>query len=132
MTRGYKNHNPGNIELTTSKWKGEIIGNDKRFKTFINMEYGYRAIFILLQSYFEKGFNTIEKIINRYAPPVENVTSSYINTVSKRTGINPTDKIDWYNIKDIKNIVAAISFVENGIEPNLTQIEDGYKLLKTA
>ena len=132
MTRGYKNRNPGNIILTSEKWKGEIIGNDKRFKTFINIEYGYRAIFIVLQSYFEKGFNTIEKIINRYAPPVENVTEAYINTVCKKTGLKPKDKIDWYNIKDIKNIVAAISFVENGIEPNLSQIEDGYKLLKTA
>lgn len=132
MTRGYRNKNPGNIILTKEKWKGEIPGSDKRFKTFINMEYGYRGIFIVLQSYFEKGFNTIEKIINRYAPPVENVTTSYIETVSKKTGINPKTKIDWYNVKDIKNIVAAISYVENGIEPDLKQIEDGYKLLMTA
>lgn len=132
MTRGYRNRNPGNIILTSGKWKGEIPGSDKRFKTFINMEYGYRAIFIVLQSYFEKGFDTIEKIISRYSPPFENVTTSYIETVSKRTGINSKTRIDWYNVKDIKNIVSAISYVENGIEPDLKQIEDGYKLLMTA
>lgn len=132
LSRGYKNHNPGNIVLTKEKWKGEITGTDKKFKTFINMEFGYRGIFIVLQSYFEKGFNTIEKIINRYAPPFENVTLNYVRFVSEKTGIKKDKKIDWYNLPDIKKIVAAISQYENNIVPDPLQIEDGYKLLMTA
>jgi hypothetical protein len=96
------------------------------------MEYGYRGIFIVLQSYFEKGFNTIEKIINRYAPPSENVTSNYVRFVSDKTGIKKDTKIDWYNLPDIKKIVAAISQYENDIVPDPLQIEAGYKLLMTA
>jgi hypothetical protein len=132
LSRGYKNRNPGNIVLTKEKWKGEISGPDKKFKTFINMEYGYRGIFIVLQSYFEKGFNTIEKIINRYAPPSENVTSNYVKFISDKTGIKKDTKIDWYNLPDIKKIVAAISQYENDIVPDPLQIEAGYKLLMTA
>jgi hypothetical protein len=128
MTRGYKNRNPGNIEKTTGFWKGEIQGTDKRFKTFINMEHGYRAIFVLLRGYIDKGFDTIEKIINRYAPPSENVTSSYVTHVSKIAGISKDEKINFSDTQLLKKIVAGISEHENGIKPEMNLIEKGYNL----
>ena len=88
MTRGYRNNNFGNIVKTFAKgiqtfWTGEIKGSDERFKTFKDAAHGYRAIFVLLDSYLNKGRNTIEKIISVYAPSNENNTNGYINRVSK-------------------------------------------------
>ena len=131
MTRGYKNNNPGNIRLTPDTWQGEIKGDDKDFKKFKSMSYGYRALFILLRTYIQnRGYNTIRKIISVYAPTNENDTQSYISSVSRRTGIDPDEELDINNSLDIKNIVAAISYHENGIAPDLQQIDDGYKLFK--
>jgi hypothetical protein len=129
LSRGYRNRNPGNIRLTSMKWKGEIEGTDKSFKTFSTMAYGYRAIFALLREYITKGYDTIEKIISRYAPPVENVTSSYIADVERRTGIHRETKLSFVGITKIKKIVAAISYVENGIEADESEIDEGLTLL---
>lgn len=134
ISRGYRNNNPGNIVKTYDRegnqtfWNGEVKGDDKRFKKFKSMDWGYRAIFITLRSYINKGVNTIEKIIFRYAPPSENQSMSYAKHVSERSGI-PIDKvISFSNIDDIKAIIKEISFIENGIKPDLNQIEAGYKL----
>lgn len=129
LPRGLRNKNPGNIRLTKTFWQGEVKGTDKSFKTFISMEYGYRAIFVLLRSYINKGFDTIEKILNRYAPPSENVTSRYIVNVSKRTGISPNKKLSFNETENMKKIVAAISRSENGVNANLIEVEKGFNLV---
>jgi len=137
MTRGYKNNNPGNIRLTFDRtgkqtfWKNEIIGTDKAFKKFKTMVDGYRALFALLVEYNGKGFNTISKIINRYAPSSENNSTAYISTVSARTKIHPDSVILSSDNDTLKKIVAAISYVENGISADLTDIEKGFNLYKT-
>jgi hypothetical protein len=137
VSRGYKNNNPGNIRLTYDEqghktfWTGEIEGKDKSFKTFKTIEYGYRAMFITLSSYFKKNYNTIELIINRYAPAEDNNNpDSYINTVSKQSGITK-DKI-IQDDEELKKVIAAMSFVENGVHANIDQINKGYQLFKNA
>lgn len=134
MTRGYRNNNPGNIRLTYKNgakyfWKGEIEGTDKSFKTFKSMAYGYRAIFALLKEYISKGYNTIEKIISRYAPRGENNTNVYVTTVTKRVGITKDTKIGASDLVTLTKLVSAISFVENGLPANEVDIEEGKKLL---
>ncbi len=136
MTRGYRNNNPGNIVKTFTGdtqtfWTGEIKGDDERFKKFKNMEYGYRGIFIVLRSYMRKGVDTIEEIINRYAPPHENVTSSYVKHVAERTGIPKDQQLSINDVDKVKSIVREISYIENGIKPDLEEIEKGYKLFKS-
>lgn len=133
MTRGYRNNNFGNIVKTFDKngkqtfWTGEILGKDERFKTFKSPAYGYRAIFVLLDSYLKKGRNTIEKIISVYAPSNENNTKSYINAVSNKTNLQPDEAV---TLNDFPKIVAAISEVENGIKPNLEHLKEGLNLFK--
>ena len=126
---GLRLNNPGNITKTTGLWQGEVVSSHKRFKQFINLAYGYRAIFIVLRSYIDKGYDTIEKIITRYAPPSENDTLSYIKNVSKRTGIPSNKKVSFFNISEIKKIVAAIVKSEVGITANVDDINEGYNLL---
>lgn len=135
MTRGYKNNNPGNIVLTYNSdgtkrfWTGEIEGDDKRFKKFKSMAYGYRALFALLREYISKGFNTIEKIITRYAPSNENNTSAYISTVVKRVGIPKETAISGSDLVTLTKVVKAISVVENGLPADEIQVNEGLKLL---
>lgn len=136
LSRGYRNNNPGNIRLTFKNgkpeyWKGEIPGTDTAFKTFSSMLFGYRAIFVTLTSYLNKGFNTIEKIINRYAPSNENHTVSYINTVVSRTGIPANKELSFSNPDELMRVVQAISFVENGIAANPEDVKAGYNLFKS-
>lgn len=131
LSRGYRNNNPGNIVLTPGQyWQGEVQGTDTRFKTFMSMPYGYRAIFVTLNSYIKKGYDTIDKIINRYAPPHENETSSYAKTVSRMTGISPDQPVTFNRPQDIVAIVEAISYVENGIKADPNQVIEGYKMFK--
>jgi len=134
MTRGYRNNNPGNIRLTYKDgkkyyWKGEIDGTDMSFKTFKNIAYGYRAIFALLKEYIGKGYNTIEKIIGRYAPSSENNTNAYVTTVTKKVGITRDTKIGASDLVTLTKLVSAISFVENGLPAKEVDIEEGKKLL---
>ena len=133
LTRGYRNNNPGNIVLTYKDgdklyWKGEIDGPDKRFKKFKSMPWGYRAMFVTLNSYIKKGYDTIKEIIYRWAPPSENNSAGYVFNVSKRSGIPSDVKVSFDDPEEIKKIVKEISFIENGIKPNIDEIEEGYKL----
>lgn len=130
MTRGYANNNPGNIIKGIATFEGEVPSNDVRFRKFSTMAYGYRAMFVLLNSYIGKGFNTIEKIINRYAPSVENNTVAYINAVVKSTGINANQPISASETDKLIKLVSAISLHENGLKADISVIQAGWNLLK--
>lgn len=129
QTRGYRNNNPGNIRINKDKFQGEIIpSQDKAFKQFSSMAYGYRAMFITLDTYRKRGLDTIEKIIRSWAPPNENNTQAYINSVVKWSGL-PKDKVlTEYSGNDYKQIVAAMSRVENGIEADMTNVDTGFTM----
>lgn len=126
--RGIRNNNPLNIRHSSDKFKGEITGSDKSFKTFSSMSFGYRAAFVILGTYLSKGYNTIEKIITRFAPPNENNTLGYISKVEKYSGINRSKELSTFDGGDYILIVSAMSLVENGINPDVSQVLDGFNL----
>jgi len=126
--RGYRNNNPLNIRHNTDVFQGEIKGTDKSFKTFSTMPYGYRAAFVTLHTYLTRGWNTIEKIISHWAPPSENNTQAYISTVVKYSGVAADEVLTAANGADYILIVAAMSFVENGINADINQIKAGFAL----
>lgn len=135
VPRGIRNNNPLNIRKG-SNWKGERpIQKDKAFEEFVSMEYGIRAGFYILRKYvtgyfgLTDKFNTIEKIITRWAPPSENNTRAYIDAVSKRTGISPYQRIAFGNKKIMCDIVAAMIIQECGQSVERNIIESGYDLL---
>ena len=113
FTRGVRNNNPGNIERGTDKWKG-MVGDDGRFITFKSAPYGIRAMGIILKNYKKLyGLDTIEGIINRWAPPSENNTESYIKSVEQKTGIKRNQKINMNNRNHAKRLINAIIAHEN-------------------
>ena len=131
MTRGYRNNNPGNIRLDGVHWKGEKEpSTDKEFKQFETMAYGYRAAFRVIRTYINNyKCDTIRKIISRFAPSNENHTENYIRVVSERSGIPADDIVYPDNREMMVRIVAAMSYVENGREAEMSDVIRGWEML---
>jgi len=126
--RGLRNNNPLNIRHSADTFQGEIKGEDKAFKTFISMAYGYRAAFVTLATYHSRGYNTIEKIVTRWAPPTENNTGGYIANVERYSGVPRHKELTAADGADYILIVAAMSFMENGKNADISEVRAGFKL----
>ena len=118
MSRGLRNCNPGNIRRSRVRYVGEVVpSRDSEFKEFQSMAYGYRAMFVLLDSYRRRyGLSTIRQMLNRYAPPTENFTEGYIRFVAERSGISPDEELDTRSPRDMVPVVSAMSEIENGVK----------------
>ena len=129
-TRGYRNNNPGNIRRNADRFQGEIYpSRDLSFKQFETMIYGYRAIMCTLRTYQRKyHLFTIRGMIRRWAPPQENNVTKYIYTVAHRMGIKADQRINVMERETMLPLVAAISYVENGCEPDERLIQDAWNL----
>ena len=93
------------------------------------MAHGYRAMFVLLYTYQKKyHLNTIEAMISRYAPAVENHTDNYIQAVSEWSGVPATSRITTTNGDIMVPVVAAMSRVENGVFANMHEVVKGWDL----
>lgn len=112
-TRGVRNANPGNIRKSKDQWEG-AIGDDGAFVIFDSPESGVRALAKNLQSYGRQGYDSIEKIINRWAPPNENDTQAYIQSVASATGIPATQSLDLTDPDVLASLSEAIGFHETG------------------
>lgn len=118
--RGVRNNNPGNIRWGDD-WQGlvaEAQRTDKSFCQFISPEYGIRAMIIILRNYQRKrGLKTVTDIINRWAPPVENNTKAYIDSVAKEIGVDPAAEINVFDNRIMMKLLQGIIKHENGVQP---------------
>lgn len=109
MTRGERNANPGNIRKVSGvHWVGQSpIQDDESFVKFASPEYGIRAICRILRSYARIGLNTVNGIINRWAPPNENNSEAYVNHVASLCNVQPNDliNVEFYLAKLIRAII---------------------------
>lgn len=135
LPRGIRNNNPLNI-VKGNSWKGERANQtDKRFEEFESMEMGLRAGFILLRNYIEgtktrpTKFNTIRKIVSRWAPPSENYTQRYIDNVCKWSGLLPDEVVLFRERKKMVAIVQAMAKMECGVTLDIALIESAYDLV---
>ena len=120
VSRGIRNNNPGNIRWG-DEWQGLVPKaqrTDKSFCQFVKPEYGIRAMIIILRNYQRKhGLNTVTGIIKRWAPPNENNTQAYINSVVQATGVTPDPRIDTSDSRFMMKLLQAIIKHENGSQP---------------
>lgn len=115
--RGLRNNNPGNVEAGADRWDGQT-GSDGRFATFDSPEAGIRALARTLITYQDKhGLNTVEGIIDRWAPPGENNTKAYARAVADAVGFEPTAQLDLKDAKVLQALTRAIIRHENGRQP---------------
>ncbi|MBD2806582.1 structural protein [Xenorhabdus sp. ZM] len=136
MSRGIRNNNPGNIDHNpANKWLGQLPHDrniEKRFCRFETAEHGIRALMKLLANYQLKyQLHTIRQIINRYAPPVENNTESYIRFAAAKVGVSPDAKISTQDKKVLFALVEGIIKMENSnLQPySEATFEKAYELV---
>ncbi|WP_234103620.1 hypothetical protein [Citrobacter portucalensis] len=116
--RGIRNNNPGNLEYSKANpWVGQT-GDDGRFAKFETPEHGIRALGRNLLSYQRQGIDTVNDIINRWAPPSDNNnTDAYIQAVCAQLGVTPDQPLDASNPDTLKALCASIIQHENGSQP---------------
>lgn len=119
--RGIRNNNPGNIRGASFTWQGEVGRDDKDFVVFSSPLYGLRALGRVLRNYDRLyGINTVEGIINRWAPPIgddgepENDTRSYIEHAASALGLSASEPVP---AADYPRLMAVIVKHENGQQP---------------
>lgn len=119
LPRGIRNNNPGNIRRTTDPWQGLALEEtDADFFTFKSATYGIRALARVLISYQDKyDLDTIDGLIARWAPGVENDTAAYIQSVARRTGFGSLQTLNMHRFAQLKPVVEAIIWHENGVQP---------------
>jgi hypothetical protein len=127
--RGIRNHNPLNLREDKhggDQWDGEALLNlDASFEEFKSPVWGIRAGAKVLRNYQRlHGLNTVSDIINRFAPPTENITTSYIDHVAKKLNVSPFDPINLNNHDTLKQLVSAVIKHENGVNPYTEAVID--------
>lgn len=126
MTRGEANNNPGNIRHVPGVlWQGQSLRqNDSAFVQFDDPAYGIRAIVRIIRSYENRGIDTIQKAIDRWAPPNENNSEAYVADVCVRCNVTPDEPVSLESIMVL--LVTAIIYHENGECPySADQISKG-------
>jgi len=115
--RSVRNNNPGNIRTNSTAWKGKT-GDDGAFVSFATPEHGVRALGRTLETYQDKhGLNTVEGMIQRWAPPNENNTPGYVDFVANKMGIDKNAPIDLSaNPELAEKMVSAMIQKEGGQE----------------
>ena len=128
MTRGIRNNNPLNIRrVAGTRWKGQRAEQtDREFVQFSSIEYGIRAAFCILETYRRKYKAVcVEDIINRWAPPSENDTRKYVETVCRLTGFGGKERLEE---SQLPALVCAMAFVECGAPISKETISKAYSL----
>jgi len=115
LPKGLKNNNPLNIEAGRDQWQG-MTGSDGRFIIFESAFYGIRAAARIMKNYRDKyGLNTVQGIVNRWAPPSDNnPTEKYINFVANRAGVSAQQPL---SMADYSKVIAVMIHFENGYNP---------------
>lgn len=104
--RAFDNNNPGNLRYAKQDGATENDG----FAKFPTREAGYNALVKQVKLDQGRGL-TLTEFANKYAPPEENDTEQWMETVSEKTGLKPGDKIDSM---DPDTLARAIAFAESG------------------
>lgn len=95
--RGIRNNNPGNIrwlEQPGRRWRGMVKDDGNGYAIFDTMANGVRALGKQLLKYQERGLRSVRTIIGTWAPPSENLTSSYVTAVARELEVGPDDELD--------------------------------------
>jgi hypothetical protein len=110
--RSWRNNNPGNIEYGSFAKDHGAIGSDGRFAVFPSYEAGRAAKESLLFDSAGYAGKTIEEAINRYAPPSENDSSWYANSVAEAIGVDVNTPLSSLSSDQRSAMLDAMQVVE--------------------
>jgi hypothetical protein len=117
--RGIRNHNPLNIEWDgKTQWRG-MTGTDGPYIIFALPEDGIRCgAKVLKAKVYVHDLPSIAEIIPVFAPADDgNDVDAYIQDVSARSGIAPTDSLVPLTTDNLTRLVTAFIWHENGMQP---------------
>jgi hypothetical protein len=101
------NNNPGNLRFVGQAGARQGTGG---FAQFDSPEAGFEALKGQVRYDMNNGLN-LEQFINKYAPPVENDTNSYLQTLVMATGASPNTPLSQI---DVNTLARAIAQRESG------------------
>jgi len=132
---GVTQNNPTNIRERGSNndWVGEVKDGVRSFETFIDPEHGFRAAYLIQQSYQEIGVTTVRERIERATPAFENPNQSdYISNVANHMGIDPDTPFDIMDKNKAVAYMEAVTVEEVGTNQfSREQIETGFELARS-
>lgn len=119
--RPVRNNNPGDLE-TGDHWQGLMPADrltdaqkHERFATFESPKWGFRALVVVLRNYkMLHSADTVQKIVDRFAPPVENNTAAYVSFIADKLGVRPTAQINVTIPKVMFTLAKYITKYETG------------------
>ncbi|EGO4721182.1 lytic transglycosylase domain-containing protein [Escherichia coli] len=130
LSRGIRNNNPGNLNFAGQKGATLESGPNARFASFPTMLEGIAALDRQVMLYLERGKNTIDQIIDIYAPSSDgNNTSSYKSYLSQYTGLGVKEKIDGSNFELMRKLIQGIINHENGAAARAVSGDDVMRAL---
>lgn len=110
-TRAWRNNNPGNLEYGTFAKSMGAVGSDGRFAIFPNKETGDRAREGLLFG-SKYGNLSIAQAISKYAPPNENDTQAYLQSVLNATMASADTPMSALNSSQRQALLSAMERME--------------------
>lgn len=135
LPRGIRNNNPLNIRKGNN-WKGEVSrSTDGEFEQFVSMQWGIRAGFKILKNYMTgyggrvKALTNIHDIIHRWAPPNENNSRAYIDSVCRFSGLHEFERLQFSDRNKMLALVDGMIRVECGQPVSLDIIASAYDLI---
>ena len=114
--RNWRNNNPGNIQYGDFARANGAIGTDGRFAVFPTLDAGKNAMQKLL--FNSSGYRglTIGQAISKYAPPSENNTQKYTETVTRALGLPANTPMSSLSPEQQRTMTETMTRVE-GFRP---------------
>lgn len=110
--RNWRNNNPGNVEFGDFARRYGAIGSDGRFAVFPTYDAGRAAKEALLFEGRNYRSLTIEQAMMRYAPPSENNTASYINSIVQAVGVPASTPLQSLSADQRRSMLSVMERVE--------------------
>ena len=120
ITRGLRNHNPGNLKWFASiPWRGQTGHDADGYATFSADFYGLRAMAKnIIAAVVNHHCLNLDALIPRYAPSADNNdVQAYIADVEWRSGIERDADLAVLDINVLRKLMHAMIYHENGKDP---------------
>lgn len=110
-----RHNNPGNLVFAGQRGatKGETVAGHT-FAKFQSAEEGIAALYRQLQLYQKRGIDTLTEIMGVYAPEGSNNTAAYVQALSKSTGLDPNQQLNFNDPATAAAMIRGISQHEAG------------------
>lgn len=110
-----RHNNPGNLVFAGQRGAtvGETVAGHT-FAKFQSTEEGVAALYRQLQLYQKRGIDTLTEIMDVYAPEGANNTGAYIKALSKTTGLDPNQQLNFGDPATAAAMIRGISQHEAG------------------